>query len=114
MAQNVQNWKVTHASFSNDTFQADIGAFYRANKILLNCHPDFEFPFPDFEFEFPPQSGVATCPCCKELVAYGNPESSVLEDHYGTCIKERQKRQYLENRGKAKKNDPQVRKAFPT
>ena len=25
-----------------------------------------------------------------------------------TCMKERQKRQYLENRGKAKKNDPQA------
>ena len=71
---------------------------------------------------------MAICPCCKELVSYGNPDSNVLEDHYGlvrlllnitglpwpylltfsnrTCMKERQKRQYLENRGKAKKNDP--------
>jgi len=60
----------------------------------------------DAEHKASPEGGVAICPCCKELVAYGNPEANVLEDHYGTCMKERQKRQYQENRGKAKKNDP--------
>ena len=37
----------------------------------------------DADHRSSPQGGVATCPCCKELVAYGNPESNVLEDHYG-------------------------------
>ena len=37
----------------------------------------------DAEHRASPQGGVAICPCCKELVSYGNPESNVLEDHYG-------------------------------
>ena len=42
MAQNVQNWKFIHASFSNSTLGLFSGQYWGilgAKIILLNCHP---------------------------------------------------------------------------
>ena len=54
------------------------------------CHEcNFNAPFADgivahvdAVHKASPQGGMATCPCCKEMVAYGNSEANVLEDHY--------------------------------